>query len=95
MLPKINFKIGSEVSNRIDAARAFLERCQFHEAMTKDGITALRNYKKKKHAGTGQLVDTPEHNWACHGADAFGYLALGMIQVKRQDRPKPNVRWVT
>lgn len=60
---------------RIEAARRLFPRVWFNEATTEAGIDALGSYHAKR--DPVRLVDLgPEHDWASHGADAFGLLCV-------------------
>jgi hypothetical protein len=93
-LERILVRMGSEVAEGIDAARRVLPRCHFDEANCREGISALENYKRKRNRSTGELTDTPDHNWASHGADAFRYFALGLRQVAKANRPAQKTSWI-
>lgn len=60
---------------RVEAARRLFPSIRFNEATTKGGVKALGWYHEKKdeqrNIGLG-----PEHDWASHGADAFGLMAI-------------------
>jgi hypothetical protein len=77
VVPKIS------VADGIGAVRSALSRCYFHEKDTKDGLEALRQYKRKPLVGqtdnNGNQVysDQPLHDWASDGADAFRVGIVG------------------
>lgn len=60
---------------RIESVRRILPMCWFNENTTESGRDALGYYHERKdekrNAGLG-----PEHDWASHGADAFGLMAI-------------------
>ena len=68
--PKLSLQHG------IDAARKMLPRCRFDENATYKGVEALRAYRRKFNEKTQQYADTPLHDWASNGADAFRYFGL-------------------
>ena len=70
IVPKLGIQHG------IDAARLLLPTCWFDGRACYDGIDALRSYRRTFHEHTQQYSDTPLHDWASNGADAFRYLAL-------------------
>lgn len=66
---------------RINASKSILNKTRFDKIRCKGGIEALSNYRKEKNetASTEDIAvykDSPVHDWASHGADAFGHLAL-------------------
>lgn len=76
-------------SARIEAVRRLLPAIWFNEATTKDGISALSSYHEKRDDKRGVGLG-PEHDWASHGADAFGLIAITHeIQVANDPYSKP------
>lgn len=59
----------------IDAVRLLLRDCWFDEKCA-GGLEALRSYRRLWDDKKLVFRDTPDHNWASHGADAFRGLAL-------------------
>ena len=70
IVPKLGIQHG------IDAARLFLQTCYFDSDTCDTGIDALRSYRRQFHEHTGTFSDTPLHDWASNGADAFRYMAV-------------------
>lgn len=72
---------------RIEAARRLFPRMWFDVNKTNDGRRALAAYHEKRDekrmVGLG-----PEHDWASHGADAFG---LGCVAYEEPRAQKVNV----
>lgn len=68
------------VADGIHAARTLIGRPNvfIHKSNCRRGIDALRNYTRKYDRIKGIFLDSPNHNWASHGADAFRYLALDL-----------------
>jgi phage terminase large subunit len=70
---------------RIEAARRLFPRIWFNEAPTEHGREALGAYHErlddKRQIGLG-----PEHDWASHGADAFGLMCVAYQEpgIKRE-----------
>ena len=66
---------------RVDAARRLFPRIWFNEATTQGGLEALAAYHErrddKREIGLG-----PEHDWASHGADAFGLMCVAYEQPR-------------
>jgi phage terminase large subunit len=61
---------------RIEAARRILPMCWFNEITTNDGRDALGWYHEKKSEDVRDVGLGPEHDWASHGADAFGLMCV-------------------
>lgn len=65
------------VEDRINAARVLIPKMWFDKDKCARGIAALKNYERKWDAKNKIFLSSPLHNWASHGADAFGHYALG------------------
>lgn len=59
---------------RIDAVRSMFPRCRFHADTTLAGREALGWYHEKQRDDGFGLG--PNHDWASHGSDAFGAIAI-------------------
>lgn len=60
---------------RIEAARRLFSLMWFNEATTEAGVAALGWYHEKKDEARNIGLG-PEHDWASHGADAFGLMCV-------------------
>lgn len=76
----INFKIVPKLSvtEGIDAVRNTLPKCWFDKVKCKEGIDALKSYRKIYDETKKTYLDTPYHDWSSNGADAFRYMALSI-----------------
>ncbi|RQO57044.1 PBSX family phage terminase large subunit [Variovorax sp. KBW07] len=77
---------------RIEAGRRLFPSMWFNEASTEAGVAALGWYHEKRdekrNIGLG-----PEHDWASHGADAFGLMCVAYeepVVMKPLKYPKQN-----
>jgi len=74
---------------RIETARRLFPRMWFDEVKTEAGRAALGWYHEKKddarNIGLG-----PEHDWASHGADAFGLGAVIYDEPTVKSKPDPR-----
>ena len=68
------------VADGIQAVRRLLPRCWFDKNV-KQGIDALRNYRRVYDEKRNVFFDTPLHDWCSHAADAFRYLAVGLDET--------------
>ena len=81
------------VADGIDAARLLLPRCWFDEEKCRAGLEALTFYRKGYNERLQMFTDTPLHDWASHGADAFRGLAVRhKVPPPRQSVPQPAYR---
>ncbi len=60
----------------IDAARALIPQCTFNETTCKEGLEALRAYRRQFNEKTQQFSNEHFHDWSSNGADAFRGFAL-------------------
>lgn len=60
---------------RIESARRTFPSVWFNETTTEAGIAALGWYHEKKDEERGIGLG-PEHDWASHGADAYGLMSI-------------------
>lgn len=61
----------------INAARMVFGQCRFDKVKCKRGLETLANYQRKWDSKNNVFQESPLHNWASNGADAFQQFALG------------------
>ena len=86
------------IEDGIHAARAILPKCYFHKTNCKDGLQALRRYRKEFDEKKGVYKTHPLHDWSSHYADAFRYFAIAFRDRSKQERvgqPQANIEWLT
>jgi len=76
------------VIDGINAVRQILPRCWFNEPLTRDGIKALKGYRRDFDDERGVFKSKPLHNWASHYADAFRYFAVVWKDKSSKTRTK-------
>ncbi len=69
------------IADGIQAVRMLLPTCWFDKAKCKDGIEALRMYRRDYDEKRQEFRQTALHDWTSHYADAFRYFALGYREV--------------
>lgn len=62
-------------SARVEAGRRIFPSCWFDEAACQGGLDALGWYHERKDEARGIGLG-PDHDWASHGSDAFGLMAI-------------------
>ncbi|AIB11793.1 terminase [Azospirillum argentinense] len=67
---------------RIEAGRRLFPRCWFNETATQPGLDALGAYHERRDESR-QIGLGPEHDWASHGADAFGLMCVAYEEPSR------------
>jgi phage terminase large subunit len=65
----------------IQAARTTLQKAIFHPRTEELGIAALEQYRREWDDEKKTYRANEVHDWACHPADAFRYLALSWRNV--------------
>lgn len=66
------------VDDGINATRMLVARSWFDEVRCKDGIEALRQYRREWDEKGETFRPRPYHDWASHAADAARYAAMGL-----------------
>lgn len=85
------------VDDGINAVRLLLPRCWFDAEKCRDGIEALRQYRKEYDEKLKTFKLRPLHDWASHGADAFRYLAVSvdrMSAIPKKPEIRPATSWM-
>lgn len=70
---------------RIEAGRRLFPAMWFNEQTTSGGIDALGWYHEKKDPARNIGLG-PDHDWASHGADAFGLMCV-VYEVPKESKP--------
>lgn len=80
----IRFEIAPRIPrvDGIEAVRNLLPICWFDEAKCEIGLAHLQAYRKEWNAKLGVWKDTPLHDDASNGADAFRYFATSTIYLQ-------------
>ncbi len=89
-------KVGTKREG-INAARMALPTVEFDKIRCKRGLEALWNYQRKWNSKNNVFEESPLHNWASNGADAFQQFGLGArpssrhsgINDRRYDQGQP------
>lgn len=78
---------------RIERARVLFPQIRFHAETTEPGRDALGWYHEKKDEARGIGLG-PDHDWASHGADAFGLMCVVWTEPGGPSKPivYPNRR---
>lgn len=80
LIPGVKVRVVPRIPQKqmaINAARAKLAECYFHEKNCAKGIRGLENYRKKWNEAIGNWSDEPVHDENSHPADAFQQFAQG------------------
>lgn len=74
----------------IQAVRSMFSRCYFDKEKCKEGLRALKNYRKEFDEKRNCWKNEPLHNWASNGADAFRMLAVSHRNLLGNYSRKPQ-----
>jgi phage terminase large subunit len=64
------------INGGIQEVQSILDQCWFDAVKCDYGIRCLEMYRAKWDESAGCYEEKPLKNWACHGSDAFRYLAI-------------------
>jgi hypothetical protein len=78
----------SKINDRIAAAQAILPLTYLDERKCAELVKALESYHWKYDEDRGIFMSKPEKDWASHGADAFGEMALHVKPDVFDSRPR-------
>lgn len=79
---------------RIEEARRLFPSMWFNEEACSAGLDALGWYHEKRDEARGIGLG-PEHDWASHGADAFGLMCVVHKPPQlHRPQPKANTSWI-
>jgi len=84
----------TDKADGIQAVRQVLPKCWFDTIRCDRGIQTLKSYRKEYSQRLSTYRDTPLHDWASHGADAFQTLALG-LELVTPNSPVLKIRMPT
>lgn len=84
----IDFSVAPQfpLMDGIDAVRNMLPRCWIDAKKCKEGLNALKNYRKIYDEKRKTYQNTPYHDWSSNAADAFRMIAVS-IQTKKSFTP--------
>jgi hypothetical protein len=82
------------VADGIQAVRMLLPMCWFDKTKCKDGIEALRMYRRDWDDKRQEFRVNPLHDWTSHYADAFRYFAVGHQERGKAKKISYNFRGV-
>ncbi len=76
----IRFRVSPKlpIVDGIDAARSLFSKCWFDSAKCRDGLNALKNYRKQYDEKRKTYMNVPYHDWSSNAADAFRGTAVSL-----------------
>jgi len=84
----------SRISDRVNAARVLIARCEFHADNCSKGLDALRAWQYEYDEEKKIFSSEPLHDWSSHDGDAFSYGCLVMQQTAPPPPPPPPMRGI-
>jgi len=90
----ISFNVAPKlpIHEGIDSVRGLFPTCWFDAQKCKEGLNALKNYRKHYDEKRKTYLNQPYHDWSSNAADAFRTLATGLdlkhrgISTSRPDK---------
>lgn len=81
----ISFQVAPKLAviDGIDSVRSLFSKVWFDRVKCKDGLNALKNYRKQYDDKKKTYLNTPYHDWSSNAADAFRTLATGISKTHR------------
>lgn len=76
----------------IQALRMALPRMWFDKEKCKDGVEALKLYRREWDSDKKVFRDKPLHDWTSHAADAARYMAISYREMRPEEK-KPEPKW--
>ena len=86
----INFRVvkAFPVEEGIDTVRRLFSRIWMDELKCRQGLNALKSYRKEYDEKKKEFKQRPYHDWSSHGADALKYLALSYFEEQKGNYDK-------
>ena len=84
----------SRVSDRVNAARVLISRCEFHGTKVAKGLEALRSWSYEYDEDKKMFSSEPKHDWASHDGDGFSYGCVVMQQASPPPQPPEEMRGI-
>ena len=77
----LNFEVAPALSlaDGIQSVRSILPVCRFDASRCKEGLTALRHYRREYDDQKDTFRNQPLHDWAEHGSSSFRYFAVSHL----------------
>ena len=82
------------VEDGIQALRMLIPTSWFDKEKCKEGLEALRMYRREWDDKRQEFKRAPLHDWTSHYADAARYFAMGHREIGTIKIPKRNTGWV-
>lgn len=82
----------STKEDRINAARTFVRKTEFHKTRTETGLDGLRAWEYEWNEELKTFSKMPLHNWASHDGDGFSYgcqVMQGLAPPEEEKKPEP------
>lgn len=82
------------VADGIQAVRMLLPLCWFDGEKCREGVEALRMYRREYDEKRQEFRVNPYHDWTSHYADAFRYFAMGHKERAPSKPIKRDTSWI-
>ena len=66
---------------------------EVQKKLAKEGIKCLKNYRKEFDEKNNRFKDSPLHDWASHGADAFRYAMVSLDNMSNESWHNQEIQY--
>jgi phage terminase large subunit len=80
----------TSTTDRINAGRTVIKKCEFHEANCELGLDGLRAWEYEYNPDIQAFMKEPLHNWASHPSDGFTYGCQVMQTMPVPEQKEPG-----
>jgi len=90
---KIRITPNSSISDRINAARTVIMKCEFHETNCQTGLDGLRGWSYEYDEENKVLSTLPKHDFFSHEGDGFSYGCVIINTYKPEPKKSTKVKY--
>lgn len=91
-MKNIHAGVRADPAERVNAVKMILSRCVFDATNCKRGLEVLKNYRREWDDKRKTFRERHLHDWASHGADAFGEFAVNHRPPTLRFEPQRKAR---
>jgi phage terminase large subunit len=91
-IDKVGIVEKTSISDRINAARTIIRRCEFNQTECETGLDGLRAWEYEWNPDLSVFMKEPKHNWASHPGDGYSYgcqVMRDLPEPKEDKKPDP------
>ena len=82
--------VSQSLRDDLHAVKMKFNKCVFDNDKCEEGLKTLKQYHRKYNEDRNTFSDTPHHDWASHGYDAFRYAIIDAYKNNSHEKkPRP------